>query len=76
MPDRRRTVSPGQQLEPVVQRVSRPVPLTVETVAGGGATLTARARTSIDRYAFGLTNARGMTGRRLHLTLDVVAVHA
>jgi polyisoprenoid-binding protein YceI len=32
-----------------------------------------RARAKVDRYAFGITAGRGMTGRRLTLTLDLVA---
>jgi hypothetical protein len=27
----------------------------------------------MDRYAFGVTKAKGMTGRRLKITLEVVA---
>ncbi|GAA3750734.1 YceI family protein [Plantactinospora mayteni] len=56
-----------------VRAVTRPVTLAVERVAAGTAELTARAGTTIDRYAFGLTTARGMTGRRIRLTLEIVA---
>ncbi|GIG91209.1 YceI family protein [Plantactinospora endophytica] len=56
-----------------VRTVTRPVALTVDRVWGGTAELTARADTTIDRYAFGLTTARGMTGRHIRLTLEIVA---
>ncbi|AVT29178.1 YceI family protein [Plantactinospora sp. BC1] len=56
-----------------VRTVTRPVTLDVERVAGGTAELSARAGTTIDRYAFGLTRARGMTGRLIRLTLEIVA---
>jgi polyisoprenoid-binding protein YceI len=41
------------------------------TPADGGLRLRARAR--VDRYAFGITAGRGIAGRRLTLTLDVLA---
>jgi polyisoprenoid-binding protein YceI len=56
-----------------VRDVTRPVTLAVETVSGEDTVLTARATTTIDRYAFGLTAGKGMTGRRLQLTIEIVA---
>jgi polyisoprenoid-binding protein YceI len=53
----------------------RTCPVAVEVFslhpAGGGLRLRGRAR--VDRYAFGIAAGRGITGRRLTLTLDVVA---
>ncbi|AUS81195.1 YceI family protein [Actinoalloteichus sp. AHMU CJ021] len=56
-----------------VRDVTRPVKLDVTSVTGGERELTARATTTIDRFDFEVTTARGMTGRKLQLTLDVVA---
>lgn len=35
--------------------------------------MAATATTTVDRYAFGLTRARGMTGRHLKVLVEVVA---
>lgn len=53
--------------------VSRPVDVTVERVTVEGRRLTVVASTVVDRYAFGVTTAKGMTGRRLTVRLDVRA---
>lgn len=60
--------------ELTVHGVSRPTVLTLGTVEADGSRLTARATATVDRYAFGLTNGKGMTGRHIRVTLDVVAV--
>ncbi|MEU5186021.1 YceI family protein [Streptomyces klenkii] len=60
--------------ELTVRGVTRPAALTLEEVIADGPRLSVRAMTVVDRYAFGVTNAKGMTGRRLRIALDVVAV--
>lgn len=59
--------------ELTVRGVTRPAGLTCESVAVDDTGLRARARTTVDRYAFGVTHGKGMTGRYLTLTLDVRA---
>ncbi|MEV6697314.1 YceI family protein [Streptomyces sp. NPDC051453] len=59
--------------ELTVLGVSRPVDVTVESVTVEGRRLTVVASTVVDRYAFGVTTAKGMTGRRLTVRLDVRA---
>ncbi|MBE1469998.1 YceI family protein [Kibdelosporangium phytohabitans] len=49
---------------------TKPVDLRVTDVRDG---LRATASCVIDRYEFGITKMKGMTGRRLAFTLDVVA---
>ncbi|WP_263172596.1 YceI family protein [Streptomyces sp. SCSIO ZS0520] len=61
------------QGELTVKGVTRPVAVTVGAVAVEGRRLTARGTATVDRYAFDITTAKGMTGRRLTLTLDIVA---
>jgi polyisoprenoid-binding protein YceI len=51
-----------------------PVELTVEDFADDGRTLTARAVTTVDRYAHGITKLKGMAGRRLKMSITVRAV--
>lgn len=51
--------------------MTRPVSLALDSVRTDGERLTASA--TIDRYAFNLTHGRGMTGRHLHLTIEVTA---
>ncbi|WP_211225513.1 hypothetical protein [Amycolatopsis nigrescens] len=63
----------GPQGRHAVASARRAVELPGQSVSGDGRTLTARATTTIDRYAFGVTAAKGMTGRRLHLTIEIVA---
>ncbi|MFD6023360.1 YceI family protein [Streptomyces griseoluteus] len=53
--------------------VIRPIAVTLGTVAHEGKRMTASGTTTIDRYAFGITKAKGMTGRHLKITLEVVA---
>ncbi|MFI9776955.1 YceI family protein [Streptomyces sp. NPDC051956] len=64
------TVLTGQL---TVLGVSRPVDVTVESVAVEGRRLTVVGSAVVDRYAFGVTTAKGMTGRRLTVRLDVRA---
>ncbi|WP_052433314.1 YceI family protein [Streptacidiphilus carbonis] len=60
--------------ELTVHGVTQPCVLTVTSVVGDGKTVTAKATATIDRYAFGLTNQKGMVGRLGNLEIDVVAV--
>ncbi|MFH8789912.1 YceI family protein [Streptomyces roseoverticillatus] len=60
--------------ELTVHGVTRPAVLTLREVIADGSRLSVRATTVVDRYAFGVTHAKGMTGRRLRIALDVVAV--
>ncbi|MEU1708127.1 YceI family protein [Streptomyces sp. NPDC005706] len=53
--------------------VTRPVRVTINTVAGEGKRITVNGTATVDRYAFGVTRAKGMTGRHLEITLEVVA---
>ena len=53
---------------------TRPLAVRVLSVAPAGADLRVRAQARVDRYEFGITAGRGMTGRRLTLTLDVLAL--
>ncbi|MFB8248920.1 YceI family protein [Streptomyces sp. NPDC055952] len=55
--------------------VTHPIALALGPVVQDDERLTASAGTTVDRYAFGLTKAKGMTGRRLRMTLKVVAYH-
>ncbi|GAA3018891.1 YceI family protein [Streptosporangium longisporum] len=56
-----------------VRDVTLPTVLSIGHVTTGDGCLRARATTDIDRYAFGLTRAKGMTGRHLGITIEVVA---
>jgi polyisoprenoid-binding protein YceI len=49
-----------------------PVPVRIVSLVPSGAGFRLRARARVDRYAFGITAGRGMIGRRLTLTLDIV----
>ncbi|MGK5548240.1 YceI family protein [Streptomyces sp. URMC 127] len=60
--------------ELTVRGVTRPAVLTLTEVSADGPRLSVRASAVVDRYAFGVTHAKGMTGRRLRIALDVVAV--
>ncbi|MFI2242556.1 hypothetical protein [Streptomyces chrestomyceticus] len=53
--------------------MTQPIAVTLGTVAHEGKRMTASGTTTIDRYAFGITKAKGMTGRHLKITLEVVA---
>jgi polyisoprenoid-binding protein YceI len=65
----------GWQLSGTLTVRGRGAPVAVRilslTPAGRGFRLRARAR--VDRYAFGITAGRGITGRRLAVTFDVLA---
>lgn len=51
-----------------------PVEVTVHSIESEGGTIHVHAGASrLDRFAFGITNGRGMVGRFLDLELDVVA---
>ncbi|MET9667952.1 YceI family protein [Streptomyces sp. NPDC006475] len=52
---------------------TQPVAVALGTVAPEGKRMTASGITTIDRYAFGITKAKGMTGRHLMIALEVVA---
>lgn len=56
-----------------VRGQTQPVSVVISSarVAEDGAAF--QATTTIDRYAFGITKGKGMTGRRLTLTFDIVA---
>jgi polyisoprenoid-binding protein YceI len=56
-----------------VRGVTRPVPLLVRELSTVGSVLRVRATAGIDRHAFGITAGRGITGRRLTMSLDVFA---
>ncbi|MFE7116628.1 YceI family protein [Streptomyces sp. NPDC057654] len=60
--------------ELTVLGVTRPVVLTLGAMAVDGARLTVGATAVVDRYAFGMTKAKGMTGRHVNIDLEVVAV--
>ncbi|GGV30286.1 hypothetical protein GCM10010277_13700 [Streptomyces longisporoflavus] len=62
--------------ELTVRGVTRPVAVTVGAVASDGRRLTAEGTATVDRYAFGVTTAKGMTGRRLKLRLTIEAFAA
>ena len=55
-----------------VRGVTRPVRLAIEEPEFDLAPLSFHATTIIDRFAFGLTADRGMTGRHLHLDIRVI----
>ncbi|MFC0110612.1 YceI family protein [Kibdelosporangium aridum] len=50
---------------------TRPIDLHITTVGGEGLRVTATC--VVDRYEFGITKMRGLTGRRLAFTLEIVA---
>lgn len=56
-----------------VRAVTKPVTLAIESAQADAEGLRARATTRIDRYAFGMTAAKGMAGRFLDLDLHVIA---
>ncbi|ATL25296.1 YceI family protein [Streptomyces formicae] len=68
----------GQQAvlegELTVRGVTGPVAVSVDAITVDGRRLAVRGTATVDRYAFGLTKAKGMTGRRLRVELDVHAV--
>ncbi|HLU28104.1 MAG TPA: YceI family protein [Glycomyces sp.] len=54
--------------------VTKPVTLEVEPGTVSAESFTARAKVRVDRTDFGVTAARGMTGRHLDMTIDVTCV--
>ncbi|MEU9831583.1 YceI family protein [Streptosporangium sp. NPDC048047] len=56
-----------------VRGVTRPTVLTLTSLVVEDGVLRARAETTVDRYAFGLTREKGMTGRHFRLFLAVTA---
>jgi polyisoprenoid-binding protein YceI len=56
-----------------VRDVTSPVTLTIESAEPAGAGFRARATARIDRYAYGVTAAKGMAGRYLGIDLNVTA---
>lgn len=59
--------------ELTVRGTTAPLPVTVTSVDVVEGRLTARGRATVDRYAFGVTAGKGLTGRRLSLEVSVVA---
>jgi polyisoprenoid-binding protein YceI len=62
--------------ELTVKGSAQPVELAVEKARESSDGIRLRATTKIDRYAFGITADKGMTGRHLDLSLDILAVPA
>ncbi|MGW6057090.1 YceI family protein [Streptomyces sp. NPDC055189] len=60
--------------ELTVRGVTQPVSVTVGAVVPDGRRLIVEGTATVDRYAFGVTTAKGMTGRRLKLRLAIEAV--
>jgi polyisoprenoid-binding protein YceI len=56
--------------------VSRPVRLVIGELEPAAGAFTARASTRIDRTQFGLTASRGLAGRYLDVSFEVVCVQA
>lgn len=52
---------------------TEPVELRIESASVAGSALRVKASMEIDRYRFGVTAMKGMTGRRLRLVLDLTA---
>jgi polyisoprenoid-binding protein YceI len=59
--------------ELTVRGVTKPVTLAIESVETAGQGLVARAKTRIDRYAFGVTAAKGIAARYLNVVLTAAA---
>ncbi|GGO66408.1 YceI family protein [Nonomuraea cavernae] len=59
--------------ELTVRGVTGPTVLSLTYLVAEGSTLRARAEATVDRYAFGLTREKGMTGRYFHLVFAVTA---
>lgn len=56
-----------------VRGQTQPVSVLISSARGTEDGAAFEAATTIDRYAFGITKGKGMTGRRLTLTFDIVA---
>ncbi len=59
--------------ELTVRGVTKPVTLAIESVELAGQGFVARATTRIDRYAFGVTAAKGMAARYLDIVMTTAA---
>jgi len=59
--------------ELTVRQVTSPLTLAISSVEPTGSGFRARATTRIDRYAYGVTAAKGMAARRLDITVTAVA---
>ena len=59
--------------ELTVRGVTKPVTLAIESVETAGQGFVTRATTRIDRYAFGVTAAKGMAARYLDVVLTAAA---
>lgn len=57
-----------------VRGETRPLPVRIESASVDGDRLVVRADADVDRYEFGITAMKGMTGRMLALHLDLTAV--
>jgi polyisoprenoid-binding protein YceI len=62
--------------ELTVRDATSPVTLAIESVEPAGAGFQARATARIDRYALGITAAKGMAARYLNITLTAIATPA
>ncbi|MWA08946.1 YceI family protein [Streptomyces sp. BA2] len=62
------------QGELTVRGVTRPLAVSVGSVVLNGRRVTVEGTAIVDRYAFGVTTAKGMTGRRMKIRLAVEAV--
>jgi polyisoprenoid-binding protein YceI len=62
--------------ELTIRETSNQVTLAIESVEVDGAGFRARAATRIDRYAFGLTVAKGMAARHLDIALTAAVERA
>ena len=56
-----------------VRGQAQPVSVVISSARGTEDGAAFEATTTIDRYAFGITKGKGITGRRLTLTFDIVA---
>jgi two-component system sensor histidine kinase DesK len=59
--------------ELTIRQISSPVTLAIDSVEPAGAGFRARATTRVDRYALGVTAAKGMAARHLDIDLAVTA---
>ncbi|MGX7824388.1 YceI family protein [Actinokineospora sp. 24-640] len=57
-----------------VRGETRPLPVRIESASVDGDQVVVHAAADVDRYEFGITAMKGMTGRNLALHLDLTAV--
>jgi polyisoprenoid-binding protein YceI len=57
----------------MVHGQTRPIDITIHEVRQEGGRVRLKAGCTVDRYEFGITKMKGATGRRLALTLDILA---